>query len=368
MRERILIIDDEPSVRELLAAQVGFLGYSHHTAGDGREGFRFATLAPHPDLVLLDLEMPGLSGLEVLRWLKALDEDIQVVVISGLQDLETVRLCLRDGAYDYLVKPFVLEDLANTIARALERGRLIRQNREYRENLERIVAERTRELKQTRDISLLTLARLAESRDDATGQHLERMAAYSRRLATEVASQEGRAESGPGFVEQVAKSSPLHDIGKVGIPDSILRKRGPLTAEETAVMRTHTTIGGDTLRSVIEQFSGHTFLTMAMEIAYFHHERWDGTGYPAALAGESIPLPARLVAVADAYDAITSHRPYKDRLPHAEAVRRIRADRGAHFDPRLVDAFLACELDLAAVCEEFHAARAPRDGAEDADA
>lgn len=368
MRERILIIDDEPSVRELLAAQVAFLGYAHSTAGDGREGFRLASLTPPPDLVLLDLEMPGLSGLEVLRWIKALDEDIQVVVISGLQDLETVRLCLRDGAYDYLVKPFVLEDLGNTIARALERGRLILQNREYRENLERIVAERTHELKQTRDISIMTLAKLAESRDDATGQHLERMAAYSRRLAEEVARQGSRPEAGPAFVEQLAKSSPLHDIGKVGIPDSILRKRGPLTAEETAIMRSHTTIGGDTLRTVIEQFSGHTFLSMAMEIAYFHHERWDGSGYPAALAGEEIPLPARIVAVADAYDAITSDRPYKSQLPHAEAVRRIRTDRGAHFDPQMVDAFLACERELAAIATEFQAASRPDGPEERADA
>ncbi|QQR72483.1 MAG: response regulator [Holophagales bacterium] len=368
MRERILIIDDEPSVRELLAAQVSFLGFEETSAGDGREGFRLASLAPHPELVLLDLEMPGLSGLEVLRWIKALDEDIQVVVISGLQDLETVRLCLRDGAYDYLVKPFVLEDLGNTISRALERGRLIRQNREYRENLERIVAERTHELKQTRDIAILTLAKLAESRDDATGQHLERMAAYSRRLAAEVAQRGARVDNGAAFVEQVAKSSPLHDIGKVGIPDAILRKRGTLTPAETAIMRTHTTIGGDTLHSVIEKFSGHTFLTMAMEIAYFHHERWDGSGYPAALSREDIPLPARIVALADAYDAITSDRPYKGPLPHAEALRRIRADRGAHFDPEMVDAFLDCERDFAAIALEFQVSAEPTVAAEVADA
>ncbi|MCG8458903.1 MAG: HD domain-containing protein, partial [Holophagales bacterium] len=198
------------------------------------------------------------------------------------------------------------------------------------------------EIRRTRDMALMTLAKLAESRDTETGLHLERMREYSRILAETITAPDhpyhDRVDE--EFVEWVFKSSPLHDIGKVGIPDRILQKPGPLTPEELLIMRTHTTIGGDTLRDVLEQFSGPTFLTMAMEIAYSHHERWDGRGYPSGLSGEDIPLAARIVAIADAYDAITSRRPYKAPIEHAEAVRRILVDREKHFDPVLVDSFM----------------------------
>ncbi|MES1245660.1 MAG: HD domain-containing phosphohydrolase [Acidobacteriota bacterium] len=346
MRERIVIVDDEPGVRRLLRAHLSCLPYETLEARDAAEAMAFLAEAPRPGLVLSDIEMPGLSGVELLKRIKDLDSNIQVVMVTGLQDLETVRQCLREGAYDYLVKPFDPDDLLNTVERALERARLIRQNEEYQINLERMVLEQTVEIRQTRDIALMTLARLAESRDHATGQHLERMAAYSRRLAEELADGVYSGSIGTGFVEHLYKSSPLHDIGKVGIPDSILLKPGPLTAEERQVMRQHPEIGGDTLRSVVEQFRGNTFLTMGMEIAYSHHERWDGRGYPFGLAGDEIPLAARLVAVADAYDAITSRRPYKGACGHEEAVRRITADRGLHFDPALVDGFLACHRDF----------------------
>ncbi|HEY4592905.1 MAG TPA: HD domain-containing phosphohydrolase, partial [Thermoanaerobaculia bacterium] len=232
---------------------------------------------------------------------------------------------------------------------AVERARLIRQNEEYRHSLERMVREQTVEIRQTRDIALLTLARLAESRDHETGRHLERMAEYSRLLA-QAASREptlGRITS--ELIEQLYKSSPLHDIGKVGIPDAILRKEGPLTPEEMAIMRRHPEIGGDTLRNVIERYDGHRFLRMGMEIAYCHHEHWDGSGYPRGLIGPQIPLAARIVALADAYDTITSRRPYKAALEHEEAVRRIALDRGAHFDPVLVDVFLRCHRDFAEI-------------------
>jgi putative two-component system response regulator len=256
---------------------------------------------------------------------------------------------VRAGAYDYIVKPFDADDLLSTVERALERSRLIRQNEEYRRHLERMVKEQTVEIRQTRDIALLTLARLAESRDSATGQHLERMAEYSRRLAEEAVREPALGRVTEEIVEQIYKSSPLHDIGKVGIPDSILRKPGPLSSDEMAVMRTHPQIGGDTLKGVIERYEGHSFLKLGMEIAYNHHERWDGSGYPRGLAGTQIPLAARIVALADAYDTITSRRPYKPASDHEEAVRRIVRDRGAHFDPVLVDVFLRCHGDFAQI-------------------
>ena len=349
MKERVVIVDDEPGVRGLLLAYLSPLSLDCRAAKDAAEALALAAEEPRPALVLSDIEMPGLSGVELLESLKRLDETIQVVMVTGVQQMETVRQCVRAGAYDYIVKPFDAHDLLSTVERALDRARLIRQNEEYRRHLERLVEEQTVEIRQTRDIALLTLARLAESRDSVTGQHLERMAEYSRRLAEEASREPALGRVTEGFVDQLYKSSPLHDIGKVGIPDAILTKAGPLSPAETAVMRTHTQIGGDTLRGVIERYRGHSFLRMGMEIAYHHHERWDGSGYPRGLAGSQIPFAARVVALADAYDTITSRRPYKAAFEHEEAVRRIVKDREAHFDPVLVDVFLRCHRDFAEI-------------------
>ena len=340
MRPSVLIVDDEPAIRMMLATQVSFLGYDGETAQDGNEALGRLERPPRPEIVLSDVEMPGLSGLDLLRRLKRLDRTLQVVMISGRNDVDMVRECLREGAYDYLAKPFEIEDLANTLRRALERRKLLVENEIYQSSLERMVREQTEEIRETRDIALLTLAKLAESRDPETGLHLDRIAEYSRHLAEGLRDGPYASEVTDEFVDHLHKSSPLHDIGKVGIPDAILLKPAPLTPNELLFMRRHTTIGGDTLRSVIEKFSGRSFLHMAMEICYSHHERWDGSGYPAGTGGTAIPLPARVVALADAYDAITSARPYKPPLPHEEAMRRITLDRARHFDPVLVDSLL----------------------------
>ena len=358
----VLVVDDEPSVRDLLKTQLTFLGHSARTTGDAEETLRIAGGGEPPALVLLDIEMPGTSGLQLLRSLREIDQDIQVVMISGLHDFDTVRQCVHDGAYDYLAKPFELDDLRNTARRALEHRRLVLKNRQYQEHLEAMVEARTEEVRSTRDIALLTLAKLAESRDSETGLHLERMAEYSRILA------EGLRDHGPPshqvddeFIEWLHKSSPLHDIGKVGIPDAILCKPGPLTNAELKIMRTHTTVGGDTLRSVLDRYRGQTFLTMAMDIAYSHHERWDGDGYPLGISGLDIPLPARIVTLADAYDAITSLRPYKEPFSHEEAVRRIKLDRERHFDPVVVDVFLDSQWEFIEVKRQLDENAEPRD-------
>ena len=348
--ERILVVDDDDALRELLVSQVRHMGYECEAAASGPKLLALARFGPPPALVLSDMEMPSMSGLELLQAVLGLDPNIQVVMVTANDDLTTARKCLRAGAYDYITKPYDLEDLSQTIHRGLERRRLLVDLEEHQQSLEKQVQEKTREVLATRDIALLAVAKLAECRDDTTGYHLERMQWYSRILAETMAAEAGqhdeRGTVTPEFADHLFKSSPLHDIGKVAIPDSILLKAGSLTPEEWAVMKTHTTRGGDTLRDVIESSTspyGTGFLRMAMEVAYHHHERWDGGGYPKGSCEHDIPLAARIVALADAYDAIRSDRPYKGAVSHAEATERIVADRMTHFDPQIVDAFLRCE-------------------------
>jgi putative two-component system response regulator len=345
--ESILIVDDDEAVRRLLLSQVAYMGYKCLGAPSGSEALELAEQGPRPAIVLSDLEMPELSGMELLGAMLEIDPNIQVIMVTANDDLDSARRCLRAGAYDYLVKPYELEELRQTIQRAMERRRLRLQVEDYQLDLERKVEEKTREVLETRDIAMLAVAKLAECRDDTTGFHLDRIQWYSRLLAEALSEGVYASQSTVQFAAHLFKSSPLHDIGKVAIPDAILMKSSALTPGEWDVMKTHTVRGGDTLRDVIEHHrsvtrEGGGFLRMAMEIAYQHHERWDGRGYPRGLRGGQISLGARIVALADAYDAITSERPYKPSLPHAEAVRRILIDRGRHFDPTIVDAFVGC--------------------------
>jgi cyclic di-GMP phosphodiesterase len=336
----ILVVDDDQGVRTLLARLLAKRGFACRSAADGDQALAIASRDPGLRVVLLDIGLPGQSGLEVLRQLKSLDRWVEVVMVSGSGELDLVRRCLREGAYDYLPKPVRAEELYQTVSRALERGTLVEQNDNYRRHLEEMVARQTEEVRKARDVALFTLAKLAESRDPDVGRHLERIAEYSRQLARLLRQGHYEARLAADFDEQLFRSSPLHDVGKVAIPDSILLKPGPLTADEQAVMRTHATVGGDSLRTVIREAGGSGLLEMGMAIAYQHHERWDGGGYPAGLAGEEISLAARIVALVDAYDALTSRRPYKPAFDHDTAVERIRVDRGLHFDPVIADAFL----------------------------
>jgi putative two-component system response regulator len=348
----VLIVDDEEQIRDLISRYLEKSGHLCRTAATAEEALSLAARYPDPALVLTDIRMPGVGGVELLHRLKQNNRNVQVVMVSSHQDLETVRRCLREGAYDYLLKPFDWELLSNTVSRALEHHDLLRENDRYRTHLEQLVEEQTEEIRETRDIALLTLAKLAESRDSTTGLHLERIAAYCRRLSDELRVGAYAGRMSHDYIDQLVKSSPLHDIGKVGIPDAILRKPGPLASSEFRLMQTHSTIGGDTLRSVLERFATHGFLRMAMEIAYSHHERWDGCGYPQGLRGEEIPLAARIVALVDSYDTLTSNRPYKRAVAHAEAVQRLVVDRGRHFEPAIVDAFIACHSDFEAIRDQ----------------
>lgn len=282
---------------------------------------------------------------------------VPALLVALLVAIRSRRLRYQRAELSRLVEERTTE-LAAAKARSDEQvARLARQERDLEtlnRDLERRVAEQTEQLRDTRDMAIYTLARIAELRDGSTGEHLERIAAFSRRLAEALSAARGD-RLGTDFADRVFRASPLHDIGKVAIADSILRKTGPLSAEERRIMEEHTTIGGDTLRRIVERYERHDFLAMGMEIAYAHHERWDGRGYPGGLAGEAIPLAARLVAVVDAYDAITSERPYKAALSHDVALGRMAQDRGAHFDPELFDLFLGVSAEIAALAVRLRA-------------
>ncbi len=349
MRKRILIVDDDPLNREILR-KILKEEYEIATATAGEEGLsRMKDFGP--DLVLLDIMMSAIDGYEVCRQIKAapFGELTLVVLVSGRASTKERIEGYKAGADDYIVKPFDQEELTarvNILFRL--RGaltELARANAEiqiYSEKLERLVQERTTEIVETRDVTVFALARLAESRDPETGEHLERMRSYSQLLAEEL------AETGPytgeidqTFLADLHMSSPLHDIGKVGIPDAILLKPGALSATEFEIMQRHALIGADALREAAGHTKSGGFLNMAAEIAGAHHERFDGSGYPKGLSGTDIPLAARIVALADVYDALTSVRVYKSVVEPEVARSMIVDEAGKHFDPAIVDAFRA---------------------------
>lgn len=343
---RILVVEDEPPIRDLLAAVLRREGFEVHTAATGREAQRLVERQPRFDLAILDVQLPDTSGVELLEWLVERTPCTQAVMSTGDNNLETVRRCMRAGTFDYLLKPFDIQTLVQTVRRALQRGDERAKVDQRRELLEETISEQRRALEAVRDAAVDAMRGLVDSRDRETGAHLARISAYAQILADQLRHGPYADRVDAWFRERLVKAAPLHDIGKVGIPDAILLKKGRLGDDEIRVMREHTRIGGDALRRVALGAVDSEFLRMAIEIAEQHHERWDGTGYPEGLAGEQISFAARIVALADAYDAITTARSYKPAFEHDEAIRRIVVDRGRHFDPVLVDAFLECNREF----------------------
>jgi len=348
----ILVVDDLDLGVRFLATLLQSAGYrSVRTETDPFRALKRIE-ASVPDLLILDLHMPRMNGVELLEELSERvprDQFPSVLVVTADCSPVTKRHALAVGARDFVNKPF------DSVEVLLRIGNLLEVQRAHAQ-LSHRVREKTRELRETRDIALTTLAVLADSRDPGTGRHLSRITSYCRVIASALRGRPDYPEVTDELVEQIERSSALHDIGKVAIPDAILLKSGALTPDERARMQDHARIGGDTISRVIASYPEHTFLSMAAEIAYQHHERWDGTGYPSGLAGDEISLAARVVSLADAYDAITSSRPYESPRPHAEAVARIARDAGTHFDPALVVVFLevADELDRLRGAEESH--------------
>ena len=356
-RSVVLVVDDTP---QNLSLMTGLLrdDYRVLVANHGERALALCAGAQRPDLILLDVMMPELDGFEVCRRLKQdpATREIPVIFLTARSEMEDEQLGFDVGAVDYITKP-----ISPPIVMARVRTHLtLKRARDFLNDqnayLEAEVARRMRELAAVQDATIMAMASLAETRDNETGNHIRRTQHYVRALAMAVrAHPRFAAELGDEHaIEMLYKSAPLHDIGKVGIPDHILLKPGRLTAEEFEIMKTHTTLGRDAILAAESQLDApESFLRHARDIAYSHQEMWDGRGYPEGLQGEAIPLSARLMAVADVYDALISRRVYKEPMSHAEAVEIIRAGRGTHFDPDLTDAFLQIADEFATIARRF---------------
>ncbi len=336
---RILIVDDEDRSRRLLEALLQQQNFHTRAVSSGSEALESAP-DYQPDLILLDLMMPGMSGFEVTKRLKSdpVTRNIPIIIVSALEDRSSRIRALEAGAEEYLTKPIDRMDLKIRVRNLLRLKELSDFLKKHNEILEEKVEERTRQLQNAFMESIFTLMCAAEYRDDETGAHIKRISYYTKALAEEMGMDRR-------YCESIFYASPMHDVGKIGIPDAVLLKPGRLTAEEWEIMKSHTTIG-----SRILAHTTSPYLRMGQEIALNHHERWDGSGYPQGLKGNDIPLSARIMQICDVYDALRSKRPYKDPFDHEKSMDIICHGDGrtspSHFDPDVLAAFRNRHLRL----------------------
>ncbi|GAA5030065.1 two-component system response regulator [Massilia kyonggiensis] len=356
----ILIVDDTPDNIMLLSRLLKDR-YNTKVANNGSLALQIAQSTPGLDLILLDVMMPGLDGYETCRQLKAnpVTADIPVIFLTAKNQVEDEAMGLSLGAVDYIAKPISPPILFARVATQLTLLDARRQLQAHNENLEKLVQERTAQLALMQEAIIMAMGTLAETRDNAAvtkgDHHIRRTQHYVRALARHLQHHPRfAADLTDENIELLYRSVPLHDIGKVGIPDRILLKPGVLDREEFEVMKLHAVYGRDTIMLVEKHIGGtNGFLMFAREIAHSHQEKWDGSGYPDRLAGEQIPLSARLMAVADVYDALISRRVYKPAFTHQQALDVMRKGRGTHFDPDVLDAFFEIEGQFAAIAAEF---------------
>ena len=345
----VLVVDDTPDNLVLVSELLGD-SYRVKVANSGARALKAAQTDPVPDLVLLDIMMPEMDGYEVCRQLKAsaATRDIPIIFLTARADSDDERLGLELGAVDYITKPMSPSIVLARVQTHLALKATADFLRDKSAYLEREVALRTLEVQALQDVTMMAMASLAETRDDETGNHIRRTQLYVKVLAERLrAHPRFEAVLNTQMIELIYKSAPLHDIGKIGIPDHILLKPGKLTDNEFEVMKEHTLLGRKAIEGAERRLGMRVrFLNVAKDMACCHHERWDGTGYPLCLAGDAIPVPGRLMALADVYDAIISRRIYKSASTHDQACSAIVKGRGTQFDPDVVDAF----IDIA---EEF---------------
>jgi len=359
---KILVVDDNEMNRDLLSRRLKRQGHEVLIANDGFAALEILN-SHRVDLVLLDIMMPNLDGYQVLEKMKA-DKyltDLPVIMITGVDELDSAVKCIEMGADDYLTKPFNAVLLGARINASLEKHQLRKQEQKQRQQIEDLnlfltarVRQQVAEIASAQIGTIFAMSKLAESRDPETGEHLDRMREYCRLLAQDLGKQpEYAAYIDRSYIDNIYSASPLHDIGKVGVPDAILSKPGKLTNEEWVIMKTHPVIGAETLREVDREPPGNAFIQTGIEIAAAHHEKWDGSGYPHGLSGKDIPLSARILALGDVYDALTSKRCYKESMPHQMAVEIIKEGEGKHFDPDVISAFLRINEEFVKVREFF---------------
>ena len=351
----VLVVDDTPDNLSLMSNLLKDL-YKVKVANNGEKALKIATSTP-PDLILLDIMMPGMDGYEVCQRLQ--DEpstrDIPVIFLTAKSEVEDEERGLAIGAVDYITKPIsppIVLARVKTHLNLKASADFLRSKSDY---LEQEVRSRTKEISAIQDVTILAMASLAETRDSDTGNHIRRTQLYVKALSEKL-------KDHPRFnrylsdytIGMLFKSAPLHDIGKVGIPDRILLKPGKLDPDEFEIMKTHTTLGRDAIEHAEQSLGSQVdFLSIAKEIAYSHQEKWDGSGYPLGLAGEAIPISARLMAVADVYDALISRRVYKAGMPHEKAVAIVLEGKGKHFDPDIVDAFIEIQEEFRNIAARY---------------
>ena len=331
--EHILVVDDEEAIREVVTTLLEGQGYRCTPVSNGRAALQYLN-GKSPDLVLCDMVMPEMDGLKLLQWIQENHKEIPVIMVTAMHDVSIALEAIRRGAYDYFLKPFEKDQLFLGVRRALEHRRLVAENRRYQQELEKLVEERTAQLRgaleqleRSYDDTLEALGGALDLKDAETEGHCKRVTAFSLAICKALTVE-------ATHLPEIARGAFLHDIGKMAIPDHILRKPGPLTHEEQEVMRRHCEIGHEMLSRV-------PFLRRVANIVLAHQEHFDGSGYPRGLKGEEIPLGARIFAVADTLDAMTSDRPYRSALSLNEAKEEIKRCSGTQFDPRVVDAFLS---------------------------
>jgi putative two-component system response regulator len=355
-RPSILVVDDTPDNLVLMSNLLKDR-YAIKVANNGEKALRIARADEQPDLILLDIMMPGLSGHQVARQLMADPQTrhIPIVFLTSLASEEDETIGLELGAADYITKPIRPPVLLARVEAQLNIKAAADFLRSQNDYLEQEVARRTREVTAIQDVTINVIASLAETRDNDTGNHIRRTQHYVKVLAEHLRGHPRfRHALDDATIALLFKSAPLHDIGKVGIPDRILLKPGRLTPEEFEIMKTHTTLGRDAIARAEEQLGVDVvFLRLAKEIAYGHQEKWDGSGYPEGRSGDDIPISARLMSVADVYDALISRRVYKAGMSHEQAVKIIQEGRSSHFDPDVVDAFLARHDSFREIARQF---------------
>ena len=346
----ILIVDDTLANLELLVGVLHHCGYRVKAAINGEMALRVAKIKP-PDLILMDICLPGIDGYDVCRCLKndAKFHHIPVIFVSSLASVDEKIKAFKCGGVDYIVKPFSLQEVQARIASHLRLSRMHRKTEENKKQLELVVQDHMNRVSVLETSTIFALAKLAESCDANLGEHFERVKKFSW-LLSEKLFEEGIFNEivTARFGESIFHASSLHDIGKIAIPDAILLKQGKLTETEFEVVKTHTVLGAQTLEAVF-CFYPSELLEMALAIARSHHEKWDGSGYPDGLTGESIPLCARIMGLVDVYDAICSSRCYKEAMSHETACNYIRENSGKHFDPQLVEVFLQVQDEFLAI-------------------